>query len=158
METWKRALPVVLALLASTAAQCEPAGSTPSQSTLHVSARVQRHATIRMAQPLTFTISEADVARGYVEVAAPLQLTVLSNVSEGYMLSFACHCEQVRQAHVQGLASELSVGAAPVLAARPAAGRGAWSDMLQLRVRFDLAPQARPGEHAWPLGISMMSE
>jgi hypothetical protein len=156
--SFKRALPVVIALLASTAAQCGPVGSTPSQSTLEVSARVQRHATIRMAQPLTFTISEADVARGYVEVASPLQLTVQSNVHEGYTLSFACHCEQVRQARVQGLSSELSVSDAPVQAVRPAAGRGVWRDMLQLRVRFDLAPQARPGEHAWPLGISMMSE
>lgn len=158
MGSFQRALPVVIALLASAAAHCAPAGSTPSQATLEVSARVQRHATIRMAQPLTFTISEADVARGYVEVAAPLQLTVQSNVHEGYTLSFACHCEAVRQAHVQGLAADLSVGDAPVQAARPAAGRGVWRDMLQLRVRFDLAPQARPGEHAWPLGISMMSE
>lgn len=158
MGTFKRALPVMLALLASTAAQCAPAGSTPATSTLEVSARVQRHASIRMAQPLTFTISEADVARGYVEVSSPLQLTVQSNVDEGYTLSFACHCEQVRQARVQGLASELSVGGAPVQAARPAAGRGVWRDTVQLRVRFDLSPQARPGEHAWPLGISMMSE
>lgn len=158
MGTFKRALPMAIALLASTAVQCAPAGSTPSQSRLEVSARIQRHATIRMAQPLTFTISEADVARGYVEVASPLQLTVQSNVHEGYTLSFACRCEQVRQARVQGLASELSVGDAPVQAARPAAGRGVWRDTVQLRVRFDLAPEARPGEHAWPLGISMMSQ
>jgi hypothetical protein len=155
---FQRALAVVIAFAASTAAQCAPGGSAPSQATLQVSARVQRHATIRMAQPLTFTISEADVARGYVEVESPLQLTVQSNVDEGYALSFACRCEQVRQARVQGLSSELSVGDAPVLTTRPAAGRGVWRDMVQLRVRFDLAPQARPGEHAWPLGISMMSD
>ncbi|HEX7892495.1 MAG TPA: hypothetical protein VF522_24295 [Ramlibacter sp.] len=143
----------VALLLASTAAQCAPEGAT-----LQVGARVQRHATIRMAQPLTFTISDADIARGFVEVESPVQLSVQSNVDEGYTLSFACRCEEVRRARVRGLSSELSVGQAPVLAARPAAGRGVWRDSVQLRVRFDLAPQARPGEHAWPLGISMMSE
>lgn len=158
MGSLKHALPTMIALLASTAVQCAPAGSPPTPSRLEVGARVQRHATVHLAQPLSFTISEADVARGYVDVPAPLQLTVQSNVHEGYTLSFACRCEQVRQARVQGLATELSVGAAPVQAVRPAAGRGVWRDTVQLRVRFDLAPEARPGEHAWPLGISMMSE
>lgn len=141
----------MLVLLMSTAAECAPA-------TLQVSARVPRHATVRMDQPRTFTISETDVARGYVEVAAPLLLTVESNVHEGYTLSFACHCHQVRRAQVVGLASTLNVGSAPVMTARPATGRGTWRDRVQLRVRFDLGPEARPGEHAWPLDISMMPD
>jgi hypothetical protein len=43
------------------------------------------------------------------------------------------------------------------MASRPAAGRGLWREQLQLRFRFDLGPHVRPGQHPWPLNISMMS-
>lgn len=122
-----------------------------------VRATVLRHASIRIAPPATLTISEADVARGYVELAAPVEVEVQSNVREGYALVFERRGEQVRQVHVGGLPSALLVGDANAIAARPAAGRGLWRERLQLRLRFDLGPQARAGEHPWPLDISMLS-
>jgi len=154
----RRSVSAMAAILVAIGGQCAPAHAEGSQATLTVRASVPRHASIRMAPPLTFTISEADVARGYVEVAAPLDVHVQSNVQEGYMLAFECQGVVVRQAHVQGLPSELTVGSAGALTALPAAGRGVWRERLQLRFRFDLAAGARPGEHAWPLNISMMSQ
>jgi hypothetical protein len=136
---------------------CAQAVAGSTQAAVMVRATVLRHASIRIAPPRTITISEADIARGYVELAAPVEVEVESNVREGYTLVFERHGEQVRQAHVQGLQSGLLVGDATAMATRPAAGRGLWRELLQLRFRFDLGPQARPGQLPWPLDISMMS-
>jgi hypothetical protein len=127
------------------------------QDTLQVSAVVPRHASIRIAPPSSITISEQDVARGYVEVATPVEVTVQSNAPQGYALVFERQGEQVRQAHVQGPDGALLVGSSSAVAARPPAGRGMWRDRMLLRFRFDLASNARPGEHPWPLNISLLS-
>lgn len=156
-SSWRSMLPMA-AILAAIGGQCAPAHADASQAALTVRAKVARHASIRMAPPPTLTISEADVARGYVEVAAPVDVHVQSNGQDGYLLAFECRCEDVRLAHVQGLQSELTVGSAGASSARPAAGPGLWRERLQLRFRFDLAPDARPGELAWPLNISMMPQ
>jgi hypothetical protein len=148
-------LQVAMALLA--AAGAAPWDGHAAEATLRVSAVVPRHTSIRLAPPSSLTISEADVARGYVEVTAPVQVAIQSNVQQGYTLVFQNESEQVRQAVVQGLAAALVVGSGGVSASRPAAGGGMWRETLQLRVRFDLSPQARPGVHAWPLQVSMMS-
>jgi hypothetical protein len=134
-----------------------PAAAGPGDATLMVRATVLRHTSIRIAPPRTLTVSAADVARGYVELAAPVEVEVQSNVREGYTLVFERRGEQVQQVHVQGLQSALLVGDAAAMASRPAAGRGLWRELLQLRFRFDLVPHARPGQVPWPLNISMMS-
>lgn len=151
-----RSVRTMAAILAAIGGQCAPAHAGAPEAVLTVRASVPRHASIRMAQPRTLTISQADVARGYVEVAAPLAVHVQSNVQQGYTLAFECQGGDVRQAHVHGLQSELTVGSAGALSARPAAGPGTWREQLSLRFRFDLAPGVQPGEHAWPLNISML--
>lgn len=123
---------------------------------LQVSAVVPRHAAIRMNAPSSFTISEADVQRGYVDVASPMELSVRSNVPQGYTLALQKHGEQVLEAVVHGLAAPLVVGGGGGSVSRPAPRHGLWTDTLQLRVRFQLSPKAKPGTHAWPLLISMM--
>jgi hypothetical protein len=148
-----RVMLAAASILGAGAAEC-----APDQASLQVSARIQRHASIRMAQPLSLTISDADVARGYVEVSAPVEVLVQSNVQEGYTLAFECQGHGVLRAHVQGLHDALTVDSAGAHSARPSAGRGLWRETLQLRLRFDLSPQARAGQQAWPLNISMMSQ
>lgn len=137
------------------AGECAPAHAG-SEAALTVRAVVPRHASVRMAQPGSLTLSAADIARGYVEVSAPIDVLVQSNVPEGYTLAFECHGTQVREVRVRGLHGDVMVGAAGALSARPATGRGMWRETLQLRLRFELAADARPGEHAWPLHVSMM--
>lgn len=144
------------AVLAVAAGPCAPAFGQAS-AVLAVSARVQRHASVRMTQPPSLTLSEADIARGYVEIPTPIEVIVQSNVQQGYTLVFERQGEQVRQVHVQGLDGAVTVGEAGAASARRAAGQGMWREALQLRLRFDLSPLARPGLHAWPLHISMMS-
>jgi hypothetical protein len=124
---------------------------------MRVSAIVQRHASIRVSPPLSLTISDADIARGYVELATPLEIKVRSNVPEGYTLTFDTYGADVRGAAVQSVDAGMSVTSTGNALSRPGAGRGTWQETLQLRIRFQLAPQARAGIHAWPLQISMAS-
>jgi hypothetical protein len=146
------------ALVASGFAALLAAGPAHAfQGTLVVSANVARHTSIRIAPPASITLSAEDVARGYVEIAAPVEVTVQSNVPQGYALVFERQGEQVRQAHVQGPDGALLVASTGAVATRPPAGPGMWRDRLQLRFRFDLAAGARPGQHPWPLNISLMS-
>jgi hypothetical protein len=144
-------------LLATLLAGNASAGGPGASASMTVRATVKRFASVRVAAPQSLTISESDVARGYVEVGAPVQLTVQSNVPEGYTLVLQQHGEAVREAVVQGLQDALVVAQSETSVSRPAAGRGMWQEQLQLRVRFALSPDARPGTHAWPLQISAMS-
>jgi hypothetical protein len=124
---------------------------------LTVSAKVQRHTSVRMALPTTLTITANDVARGYVEVDAPVDVSVQSNVQDGYTLVFERSGEQVRAARVQGAGGPLVIEQA-AMATRPATGPGMWRDALQLRFRFELDAAATAGRHRWPLNVSMMSD
>lgn len=151
------ALGMVLSLAAGNAVADSRAGGPTAQASLRVTAVVQRFATLRVATPNSIAVSEADVARGYVELAAPVEVMVRSNVAEGYTLAFGRSGPSIERAHVLGLARELVVGSGMAMATRPAAGRGMWRDVLQLRFRFDLAPDTRAGQHPWPIHISMMS-
>lgn len=117
---------------------------------------VQRHATIRMNAPRSLTISESDLQQGYVDVPGPMEVTVRSNVPQGYTLELQNQGEQVREAVVHGLAAPLVVDAGGSWLSRRAPRHGLWTDTLELRVRFHLTPTARAGTHAWPLTVSMM--
>lgn len=155
MKDRTRALLAMAAVLAATGGQCAPASGEASAA-LRVGAVVARHASIRMAQPLSVTLTEADVARGYVDISTPVEVTVQSNVQQGYALVFERQGDHVRQVHVHGLRGEVMVGDTGASSARAATGPGMWRELLQLRFRFDLATGTRPGQHAWPLHISMM--
>jgi hypothetical protein len=128
-----------------------------ASATVTVSAVVAHHARIQLDQPSVISVSAEDIARGYVDVERSVQVLVRSNAHDGYTLAFDCECHSIRQAQVQGVAGGLQVGAATAYAVRPAAGPGMWVDRVNLRFRFLLADDARPGTHAWPIRISLMT-
>jgi hypothetical protein len=125
---------------------------------LQVTARVMPFASMQVNAPTSFTVSAADVSRGFVELQVPVQINVHSNVPEGYTLAFDRSGDNVRQAVVQMPGAEVRVGDGTARAARPAPSTGRWRDHLLLRVRFDLAADVQRGEHPWPLRISMASQ
>lgn len=151
-----RGFAVLSALLFTVGVQCGPVSAVPGLVT--VSAVVQRHASIRVTAPASITVSEEDIARGYVDIAAPVDVTVQSNAPQGYALAFERQGDQVRQAHVQGPGGALLAAAGAAIAVRPAPGRGLWRERVQWRLRFDLARGARAGQHPWPLRISMLPD
>lgn len=135
-----------------------PAQAQGAQASLSVTAVIARRTSIRIVQPPRVTVSEADVARGFVEVDAPVEVVVQSNAAEGYALAFERHGDAFAQVQVQGLAQPLAFASGGAIANRPAAGRGVWRDQVLLRFRFTLAAGTRAGEHRWPVQISLMNQ
>jgi hypothetical protein len=127
-----------------------------TSATLSVHAVVARHAQLRFAQPASISVTESDIARGFVEVEQPVDMVVRSNDRSGYTVAFHCHCVSVREAQVEGLGQLLKVGGAGASANRPAANDGMWQDHVQLRFRFVLGPDASAGQYDWPLQVSLI--
>lgn len=151
---WRLGLIASLVLAATPLAQ---AGGSAA-GVLMVHAVVPRHASIRFAPPSFITVSESDVARGYVDVESPVDVAVRSNEPRGYALLLQALPGAVRQARVLAPQGSLAVGGAGAIFTRPATGPGTWTDRIQLRFRFELAPDAQPGLHPWPLRVSMLPQ
>jgi hypothetical protein len=124
---------------------------------MKVTATVRKHASLRvLAQPGAVTVTPSDIARGYVEVVAPMQVAVRSNTQEGYMLVFDSHGDFFRQARVRGLGSEVQMGAGGGHVAQRASGGGMNTATLALAFRFELSQSAKEGIYAWPVHLSVM--
>lgn len=133
---------------------CVPAGSHAADGLLRVVAVVARRTSIAIDPPRTVTLSAADVARGWLQVDAPM--LVRSNVPEGYALVFQQHGAAIAEVQVLGMGAPLVLAGGEAIAARPAAGTGYWTDRVTLRFRFALQPGTQPGELPWPLQMSLL--
>jgi hypothetical protein len=128
------------------------ANAGPPSATLQVTAIVRHFFKLQvLSQPHSVPVTQRDIARGYVEVAMPVQLAVESNSREGYTIQFMRHGEAFQLAHVQGLGQELRVASEGAMNWQPAARR----QTLEFRFRFNLAPQVAPGDYPWPIQVSM---
>ena len=128
------------------------------ESKLTVTANVLKHASLKvLAQPTSVVITAADIAKGYVDVAAPAQVTIQSNSREGYMLMFASEGEFLHQTLVRGLGNDVQLSAGGGGVMRSADGRGMAKATFDLGFRFLLSESARQGVYAWPLRLSVAS-
>ena len=92
MDQGGRASAGCLAAALAAAVCAAPAQAGPPQAvqpTLRVSAVIAQRASIRVAPPAWLTLSEVDIARGFVQVTAPVEVAVESNMPKGYALMFA---------------------------------------------------------------------
>lgn len=125
-------------------------------ATLSVSATIAKRATLKvLAQPASLLVTDADLTRGYVEVASPVQVAVQSNSTAGYLLVFESLGDLVSNAQVRGLGDDIQLGASGVVP-RAAAGAGVGRATHNLVFRFMLSSSAQLGRHAWPMQISVL--
>lgn len=111
-----------------------------------VSATVLAHTSLKSLRTPDFVaVTAEDIARGYVELARPVELEVLSNHARGILLGFHARAPWVRAVRVNDAAQSM------VFLAK--AGKGLAAQALALKVRLELAPEARPGTLAWPLAV-----
>ena len=141
-------------LAAAAALLCGTVFAGESQ-TLVVGATVPPRASIQQNDtPATLTITPADIARGHVDVALPVAITVRSNTARGALLVFTGSSDVVEQTHVVGLAQPLQLGAAGGAVLLPALQAGRSPAPVALRFRFFLARGTQPGIHSWPLHMA----
>ena len=104
-------------------------------------------------QPSEITITDADIARGFVEVAAASQLRVTSNNPAGYVIDFFSRLAIFTSVRVSSAGGGANLGPdGGTIIERGRKGR----DMpLDLSYRFNLTAQVQPGTYAWPLALNV---
>jgi hypothetical protein len=104
-------------------------------------------------QPSEITITDADIARGYVDVPARSQLRVTSNNPAGYVIDFFTRLPIFRSVRVSNGSGSADLGPdGGTIIKRGQYGRNL---PLDLAYRFMLAASVQPGTYAWPLALNV---
>jgi hypothetical protein len=139
----------VVVLLVATTPLAAGAGELRTQ--FSVTATVSPRASVEpLTQPAQLSISEVDVERGYVDVAAAYRVS--SNDPSGYMVRLAPRVGLTRSVEVAGLSSPIVMTDQVVEVVQPAARR---PQRLDLRFRLVLDDSAVPGTYAMPVQVSV---
>lgn len=137
------------------AASPAESGVNSGSARIQVSAKVASLTTLRMhRQQSNITITENDIARGYVDAPAASRIEVRTNNPQGCLLVFEGLNGPFRKTVVRGMEREIQVGPGSGFVPMPHA-RGAVT--MELSYRFFLSESARPGIYSWPLTISSQS-
>ena len=139
----------VVVLLVATTPLAAGAGELRTQ--FSVTATVSPRASFEpLTQPALLSISQVDVERGYVDVAAAYRVS--SNDPSGYMVRLAPRIGLTRSVEVAGLSSPIVMTDQVVEVVQPAARR---PQRLDLRFRLVLDESAVPGTYSMPVQLSV---
>ena len=143
-----------LAFAAAALGASAPPAALAGTHSIQVEATVVRHASISAFRaPQQVEVTAEDVARGYVELAQPVEVEIRTNNPGGVMLGFNVNSPQVAGARFEGEDLQLSVAAGAAVLMVPKTGVGLRRQTLRLRTRLVLAPGAKPGVIAWPVAL-----
>jgi hypothetical protein len=151
---------IVAALLAALSLASAPAvqnaHAEPHTAKLTVMARVATFFRMQVDhQAAALTITERDIERGYVEVPAASNFSVITNAQDGFVIDFRPRSDVFRSVLVTGLQNPVEIGAQGGSAMNNVPhGR---TTFHQLGYRFMLRPDLQPGSYPWPLEISVRS-
>ena len=136
------------------AASVTAAGAKDVHSDFSVSVIVRPAANIELhSVPASLDISAADLRRGYIEVMQPTQFTVRSNSPNGYALEVLTVAPVLSSMIVEGLNSELALGAEGGTIVQR------WQKPqvlnVSLKFRFELVPGLGAGNYPWPVRLAV---
>lgn len=153
-----RASAVAAALVFGTLAVNSPAEAADAgNARVTVSATVLRHASVRaVSAPQTVSISETDIARGYVDIPTPSKLEIRSNSPTGYLIAIEIAAGFAGSTEVRGLGDTISVGSSGGVVSVKSSGQGMRVIPVELHFRVQLSAAARPGLYPWPMQLSVM--
>jgi hypothetical protein len=130
-------------------------GPKSGSATIQVSATVAPLTTLKtIRQQSAITVTERDIARGYVDAPAASRIEIRTNNPHGCMLVVEGLNGPFRESVVRGMEREVQIGPGPSFVPMPHA-RGAVT--MELSYRFFLSGKAKPGTYSWPLTISSQS-
>ena len=126
------------------------AGSTSAN--VQVSVQVIARAIVSIdSQPAVVTITEADIARGYVDVAGPIMVRVRTNSRSGYVLQAANQSEAFSSIELTSPEVQMDVGSHETLIQRPYIAGG---DLIPMRARLHLSQVATAGSVSLPIAFT----
>lgn len=138
-----------LLFLALVAAAGARADTRQAQFLVHVAVPA-RATLVAVEQPTRLSVSEADRARGYMDVSA--RYVVESNARAGWLLRLSPRLGITRQVEVRGLSTTLVVQGDGVEVFR---SRTSGAEHLELDYRFFLAPGVEPGTYELPIHVAV---
>jgi hypothetical protein len=106
-----------------------------------------------VAAPALLEITPEDIARGHVDVTLPCVVLVRTNLRGGFAVRVEMDSRLVSAATVTGLEQAAHVASGSALLRLP--GPQPRETRYELRWRLELAPQAAPGVHAWPVQMRL---
>jgi hypothetical protein len=131
--------------------------SFPSSTQLNVSATILKKTWVRQGSfPQELLLSEADIRRGYMEVAAPTVLWVRNNSDDGFEVELDIEGDYVSEVRVRGLSNEFVVGRSGGAVVQR--GHYPTDTRFDLRWRLQLAENARAGRYPWPVRIQVQAK
>lgn len=129
-----------------------PALAESSSANMQVSVRVIARAIVSIdSQPSAVTITADDIARGYVDVPAPIVVRVRTNSRQGYMLQVEKLSDTFSSIELATTDVAMNVGAHESWIQRPYIAGG---DLMPMRARLHLSPLATPGSIALPIAFN----
>lgn len=121
-----------------------PAAAAGDTAHVNVVATVLTRTSIEFQQlPSDVSVTEQDVARGYIDVES-IEIGVQSNNPAGVRIAFVATSPQFAAVDVEG-------GGSTVFLAQPA--RGLQRQKISVRLRLRLVPGAAPGTIAYPVSV-----
>lgn len=141
-----------LVAAALTAATLQAGSAT---ATIQVAARVIGRTIITVQSAPAVVLTDADLARGWIEVAEPSLITVRSNQSAGFRLAFAPTASWVSRAEATGLSEAVAFGAAGGSVAFAYAGTAPRE--LQIQWKLYLSPEATAGTYPLPIDVATLN-
>ena len=149
MNIARRALPAIM-IVALSLVGFDAAAETAS-ATIGVSVRVVANAAVELeSAPAGITVTEADLARGYVDLSAPINVRVRSNSSR-YRLTVTAMSDAFGPATFNWDGGSMRVNAGEAWAARSSVRGG---DFLALTGRVALRAGMQPGSYDLPFQFS----
>lgn len=130
------------------------AEAAQKSASMVVSVTVIANAKVRIDYQATqLNISAADIARGYIEIAAASRFSVHTNSRAGYLMEFHPVGNLFESVQVSGLGNAVLLGADGGAIVQ----RGPLPPMLshELSFRFALRPDTQAGNYPWPLLLAV---
>jgi hypothetical protein len=136
------------------AASCVVVQARDARSNFSVSATVSAVARLQVqSAPSEILVSDADLRRGYIDVAQPTDLVIRSNSANGYALDLTTLTPMLSSLVVRGLSSEQSLsGEGGTIVQRWQAPH---TVALSLRFRLVLVRGLAAGRYPWPMRIDV---
>ncbi|OYU44992.1 MAG: hypothetical protein CFE44_09895 [Burkholderiales bacterium PBB4] len=149
----RKVIAYALAVSAGFSALVHPPAWAKPVAAIAVSATVVARASLRSEhQETLITVTEGDVASGYVEVAVGSRFVVQTNSRAGYLLEFFPVGHLFGTVSVVGLAQTVQLASeGGVVAQRGPMALGHY----ELGYRFALQPGVNAGIYPWPLHLSV---
>jgi hypothetical protein len=144
----------VARVLLVSAASCVVVQARDARTSFEVSATVNAIAKLEVrSAPTEIVVSDADLRRGFIDVAQPTDLLIRSNSAHGYALDLTTVTPMLASIVVRGLSSEQSLSAeGGTIVQRWQAPQ---TVALSLRFRLVLAPGLAAGRYPWPMRLDV---